>query len=146
MKEFKEKALAAAERYLEHRGYALIESLPELPGGGFTDIVANDGNAIVFIEVIAKDGTDTGFPEELDSEHVREAKEMAAIRWLERQGGRYGDMIVRFDVVSMLVLSPDRALIRHHINAMTEFALVPDLPFEAARSRDGEPMLAGATA
>lgn len=146
MEEFKTKALTAAERYLEHRGYALIESAPTLQIGSLTDIVANDGNAIVFIEVIAKDNAETGFPEELDSERIREAKEMAAIRWLERQGGKYCDMAVRFDVVSMLVLSPDRALIRHHINAMTESALVPDLSFEPARSHDEEPLLAGAAA
>lgn len=146
MAEFKKKALAAAERYLEHRGYALIESSPTLKDGGYTDIVANDGNSIVFVEVIAKDGADTGFPEEIDSERIREAKEMAAIRWLERQDGRYCDMAVRFDVVSMLVLSPDRALIRHHINAMTESALVPHLSFEPERSHDEEPLLAGAAA
>lgn len=146
MKEFKTKALTAAERYLEHRGYALIESAPELQVGSLTDIVANDGNAIVFVEVIAKDSAETGFPEELDSERIREAKEMAAIRWLERQGGKYCDMTVRFDVVSMVIISPDRALIRHHINAMTESALVPDLSFEPERSHDEEPLLAGAAA
>lgn len=146
MKELKTRALAAAERYLEHRGYALIESSPTLPVDNLTDIVANDGNAIVFIEVLAKDNADTGFPEELDSERIREAKEMAAIRWLERQGGRYCDMAIRFDVVSLVVLAPDRALIRHHINAMTESALVPDLPFEPARPTKEVPRLACATA
>ncbi len=55
-------------------------------------------------------------------------------------------MTVRFDVVSMLVISPDRALIRHHINAMTESVLAPDRSFEPARSHDEEPMLAGAAA
>ncbi len=146
MKEFKTRALAAAERYLEHRGYALIESSPTLPVDNLTDIVANDGNAIVFIEVLAKDNADTGFPEELDSERIREVKEMAAIRWLERQGGRYCDMAIRFDVVSLVVLAPDRALIRHHINAMTESVLVPDLPFEPARPTKEVPQLACATA
>lgn len=146
MKEFKTKALTAAERFLEHRGYALIESAPALQGGNLTDIVANDGNALVFVEVLAKDNADTGFPEELDSERIREAKEMEAIRWLERQDGRYCDMEIRFDVVSLAILSPDRALIRHHINAMTESALAPDLTFEPVRSCDKEPMLTGATA
>lgn len=146
MKELKTKALAAAERYLEHRGYALIESSPTLQVGSLTDIVANDGNAIVFVEVIAEDSTDTGFPEELHSARIREAKEMAAIRWLERQGGRYCDMEIRFDVISILVLSPDRALIKHHINAMTESALVPDLTFEPARHTKEVPQLACATA
>lgn len=146
MKEFKTKALTAAERYLEHRGYAFIESSPELQVGSLTDIVANDGNAIVFVEVIAKDNADTGFPKELDSERIREAKEMAAIRWLERQGGRCCDMAIRFDVVSMLVLSPDRALIKHHINAMTESALVPNLTFEPARPVKEVSQLACATA
>lgn len=146
MTELKKKAIAATERYLEHRGYALIESSPELQGASLTDIVANDGNALVFIEVLAKSDTDTGFPEEFDSERIREAKEMEAIRWLERQGGRYCDMTIRFDVVSILVLSTDRALIRHHINAMTESALVPELPIEPAQSLDEEPQLACATA
>lgn len=60
--EFKKKALTAVERCLEHRGYALIKSSPTLKDGGYTDIVANDGNSIVFVEVIAKDGAARAFP------------------------------------------------------------------------------------
>ena len=33
------------------------------------------------------------------------------------QDHEYVDMAVRFDVVGLLVIKPDRALLRHHINA-----------------------------
>ena len=146
MEDFKTKALAAAERYLEHRGYALIESSPALQDASLTDIVANDGNALVFIEVLAKDNAATGFPEEADSKRIQKTKEMEAIRWLERQEGRYCDMEIRFDVVSLVVLAPERALIQHHVNVMIESALAPNLPFEPACPIGEEPMLACATA
>ena len=42
---------------------------------------------------------------------------MAAAYLAERPGIPEG--AVRFDVVSMLVLSEDRALIRHHVNAIS---------------------------
>lgn len=146
MKELKTKAMVAVERFLEHRGYSVIESCPELQDGRLTDIVANDGNALVFIEVLAKSDPSTGFPEELNTEHVREAKEMEAIRWLQQQGSRYFDMAIRFDVISILISDPDRALIRHHINAMTESALLPEFPCESMNPFVEEPQLACATA
>ena len=62
MTEFKKKALTAVERCIDNRGYALFKSSPNLKDGGYTDIVANDGNSIVFVEVIAKDGAARAFP------------------------------------------------------------------------------------
>ncbi|WP_165046323.1 YraN family protein [Adlercreutzia sp. ZJ138] len=146
MKELKAKALKAAERFIEHRGYTLIESTDTLPVNSLTDIIANSGNALVFIEVLAKDDADSGFPKERYDEHIREAKEMDAIRWLQRQDGRYCDMQIRFDVISVLVIAPNRAFIRHHVNVMGESELAPDVPIEPTHPHNKEPMPAHATA
>ena len=146
MTEFRTKALTAVERYLEHNGYAIIDSSPTLLSGGVTDIVANDGNALVFVEVLAKDRADEGFPEEFDNERTRKAKEMDAIRWLGRQDGRYCVMRIRFDVVSIVVLASDRALIKHRLSTMDGSTLGSGASIEPPCAFDDEQLLACATA
>lgn len=44
--------------------------------------------------------------------------EIAAASWLAVNSPD-GEMLVRFDVIDMLVVSADRALLRHHINAFS---------------------------
>lgn len=62
MKNLQEKAIAASEKFLERRGYEIINTNWEAPDGfGSIDIVAEDEDAIVFVDVKAARGTD-GFP------------------------------------------------------------------------------------
>lgn len=44
--------------------------------------------------------------------------EIAAASWLAVNSPD-GEMLVRFDIIDMLVVSADRALLRHHINAFS---------------------------
>lgn len=44
--------------------------------------------------------------------------EIAAASWLAGNSPD-GEMLVRFDIIDMLVVSADRALLRHHINAFS---------------------------
>ena len=44
--------------------------------------------------------------------------EIAAASWFAVNSPD-GEMLVRFDIIDMLVVSADRALLRHHINAFS---------------------------
>ena len=81
-------------------------------GVGSIDLVAKDGDELVFVDVVAHRSTD-GFPEA----HIgRELREILAAKWLGEHVEEYDNVSVRFDDVAMMVVSESRALLRHHIN------------------------------
>lgn len=106
------KATEATIRLLERKGYEILDRDPE----GF-GAVARDGGAIVFVEVRVSNGAQRGFD---DAVLDRRAFELAAAAWLAGQGELEADAPVRLDIVSLLILGSDRALLRHHINAASE--------------------------
>ncbi len=118
MSNLKDKALQAAKRYVRHLGYDVVGMAYKLHDGEQIDIVAEDGDALVFIDVKARRDTDKGFPSENMTKRTRERREKAAIQWLKSEGVGYRNRPIRFDNISLLVLATDRALIRHTINAM----------------------------
>ena len=61
------------------------------------------------------------FPESVMARRIsvkRGDLEIAAASWLAGNSPD-GEMLVRFDIIDMLVVSADRALLRHHINAFS---------------------------
>lgn len=104
----------AAERYLRLRGYRILERGWKCPAGE-ADIIAKDGECLVFVSV--KTGADVtrGFPEHHVTEETRKRSEKVAAHYLS--GCRDFDYPVRFDLVSLLVTADDRAFMRHHENA-----------------------------
>ncbi len=122
------KAREAAGHYLNRRGYTVLKTGWACPAGD-ADIVAKDGDALVFVDVSVRDGAKRGFPSEPCGAEVRACREMVALEYLaEHDEGL--DCPVRFDNIAMAVLDPGRAMIRHHINALGEFVAQPQ--FEAA--------------
>lgn len=107
------KATEATVRFLERKGYEVIDRKWEDPEGvGSIDLVAKDGDELVFVDVVAHRSTD-GFPEA----HIgRELREILAAKWLGEHVEEYDNVSVRFDDVAMMVVSESRALLRHHIN------------------------------
>lgn len=90
--ELQEKAVKAATRFIERKGFELLETgwtSPEYGEGGF------EGGKV-----------------------KRSDLEIAAASWLAGNCPD-GDIQVRFDIIDMLVVSTDRALLRHHINAFS---------------------------
>lgn len=71
-------------------------------------------DALVFVSVAARKNSDSLPPERLN----RGRLEGFAINWLRDNDG-HADCAVRFDRISLLLLGPDRALIRHHIDAIS---------------------------
>lgn len=107
----------AAARYLDSRGYEILERNWSCYAGE-ADIIAKDGNCIAFVEVKTRHNCNKGFPSESVGKEKRERYEKIALAYLENIS--QADMHVRFDVISIVVLSQDKAMIRHHINAFSE--------------------------
>lgn len=104
----------AAVRFLDRRGYDILERNWTCIAGE-ADIIARDGETLVFIEVKTRSSTEKGLPCEAVDEAKRHRYERIAALFL--QNYEVTDVIVRFDVISLVTVSPDRALVRHHINA-----------------------------
>ena len=101
----------AAAAYLERIGMSVIDRNWR-DGRGELDIVALEGASLVICEVKTRRGTAHGTPEEAVSvakqrRLTRLAKSYVAANGLDPCG-------VRFDVISIVVIAPDRALLRHH--------------------------------
>ena len=106
----------AAARYLEQRGYDIVARNWKCVAGE-ADIVARDEDWLVFIEVKTRRNTDKGFPSEAVDERKRSCYERIALAWAASHSDT--DVPVRFDVVSIVVVGKDKAVIRHHMNAFT---------------------------
>lgn len=109
--ELQEKAVKAAARFIERKGYELLETGWTSPEGTQIDLVADD-DALVFIDVTATEYGEGGFE---GGKVKRSDLEIAAASWLAANSPD-GEIQVRFDIIDMLVVSADRALLRHHIS------------------------------
>lgn len=116
MKNLMERAFQAASRYLTLKGYEMLDDSWEDPvTGDQVGVVADDDGDIVFATVSARTGVD-GFGKEAKD---RGRLESLAAKWLaSHQEDDLVDRRVRFDDISMLVVSENRALLRHHVNTL----------------------------
>ena len=69
----------------------------------------------MFVEVKTRTSVEKGMPSDAVDKRKREKYEKIAALFLRDYDAV--DVPVRFDVVSLLVVDDDRALVRHHINA-----------------------------
>jgi len=101
----------AAAAYLERIGFTIVERNWRSKSGEI-DIVALDGESLVLCEVKTRRTIAKGSPEEA----VTPAKQKRIVRLAKQYVQHAGiePVAVRFDVVSILVLAEDRALLRHH--------------------------------
>jgi len=104
----------AAAAYLERVGMQIVDRNWR-SGRGELDIVALDGDTLVLCEVKTRTTSTQGTPEEA----VSPAKQKRLIRLARAYLAAAGlePVAVRFDVISIRVLGPDRALLRHHRDA-----------------------------
>lgn len=113
-REVNERAKKAAVNFLHRRGFEILER-DWLCHNGTMDIICRDEDALVFVDVKARADAAKGFPSDKVDQKKRERFEKIAMSYL--QGHVEDDMRVRFDVISIVVLSRDRAFLRHHVNA-----------------------------
>lgn len=104
----------AAARFLDRRGYEIVERNWTCAAGE-ADIIARDGDSVVFVEVKTRSSCDYGMPAEAVDEAKRDRYERIAALFL--QGFHVVDVPVRFDIIGIVAVAEDRAMIRHHINA-----------------------------
>ena len=116
-KEIGNRGEAAAARYLERLGFEILDRNWSCPAGE-ADIVAEYEGGLVFCEVKTRTSIEKGFPEEaVDAEKRARYEKIAA--WYLKQH-EYYDMPVRFDVIALLVVADDRALVKHYANAFAK--------------------------
>ncbi len=104
----------AAAHFLECRGYDIVARNWTCYAGE-ADIIARDDDAVVFVEVKTRRNCDKGMPSEAVTPEKRERYERIALEYLANCG--IVDVPIRFDIVSIVIIAPDRAVVRHHINA-----------------------------
>ena len=112
--ELGKKGENAAVKFLERRGYTIVDRNWRCPAGE-ADIIAFDGDTLVFVEVKTRSDIDKGFPEEAITKTKREKYEKISAYYL--RDSNYDELIFRFDVIGILVLGTNKATLRHHINA-----------------------------
>lgn len=107
----------AATRFLRRRGYEIVERNWACFAGE-ADIVAIDGEVLVFAEVKTRRGIERGFPSEAVDRAKQERYERIALAYLRDHCT--DEVVVRFDVIAIVAVSDDRALVRHHVGAFSQ--------------------------
>ena len=105
----------AAARFLRRRGYRILErSSRSRPGE--LDLVALDGQTIVFVEVKTRRQSEAGHPAEAVTPDKQRRLTRLAVTWLKRH--RLLEQPARFDVVAVTWPDDDRRpTIEHFPNA-----------------------------
>ena len=104
-----------AAKYLRRKGYKII-ARDERSGLGELDLVALDGQTVVFIEVKTRRSSDFGHPAEAVTHDKQRRMTRLAVTWLKRH--RLLESSARFDVVAITWPDGSRTpTIEHYPNA-----------------------------
>lgn len=109
-KSLAEKGLHAAQKFLENRGHTILDINWKSKAGSI-DLVSREENTLCFSIVQIRQNI-KGFPKNTAR---REKLEEIAQDYLTHHCD-IGECRVRFDCISILVLSDSRALVRYHTN------------------------------
>lgn len=104
----------AAAAYLERSGMTVVERNWRC-NDGEVDIIALDGETLVFCEVKTRRTPAKGTPDEAVTPAKQRKYGRLASAYVQQNS--LGSISVRFDVISLLVIAEDRALLRHHRSA-----------------------------
>ena len=110
----------AAVAYLERNGFTIVER-NWTSKNGEADIIALDDETLVLCEVKTRRSTAKGTPDAAVTPAKQRKYARLAAEYLQAAG--LNDVHVRFDVISILVIAQDRALLRHH-----RAAFIPEGP------------------
>ena len=102
-----------AAAHLAAAGLVVVERNWRCPDGEI-DVVARDGDVLVFCEVKTRRGVGFGLPAEAVTPAKVRRLRLLARRWMEQRRPPYGD--VRFDVISVLV-RPGGGVVVDHLPA-----------------------------
>jgi len=106
-----ERGEDAAVAYLKRTGFTIVERNWRCPNGEI-DIIALDGDTLVLCEVKTRKGVAKGTPEDAVTPAKQKRYKRLAAAYVQFAG--LDEVQIRFDVITLLVLAEDRALLRHH--------------------------------
>ncbi|OGW39904.1 MAG: YraN family protein [Nitrospirae bacterium RBG_13_39_12] len=109
MKALGNKGEDLAVKFLKQKGYVIIMRNYKTHVGEI-DIIAKDGNTIVFVEVKTRTDATFGYPFESVTKRKREKLKKLALLYLKRQGKEFP---VRFDVLSIFYMDSGKKEIEH---------------------------------
>lgn len=101
----------AAAAYLERSGLTIVERNWRCQSGEI-DIVALDGDTLVLVEVKTRKSAAKGSPEDAITPAKQRRYARLAAAYIQHAG--LEGTAARFDVIALLVIAEDRALLRHH--------------------------------
>jgi putative endonuclease len=105
-----------AELFLRKKGYRLLGSRVRLDARDEIDIVARDGDSLVFVEVKTRASEAYGRPADAVNREKRRVLSRAAVRYLKKK--KFPDVCFRFDVVEVVgSRHSGEVIIRHIENA-----------------------------
>jgi putative endonuclease len=102
-----------AVKYLQKKGYNIIARNYKTPIGEI-DIVAKDGDTLVFVEVKTRANNAFGYPFEAVHRTKRRKMKNLALLYLKKQRK---ELPARFDVVSISCSNNDKRSIEHIVDA-----------------------------
>ena len=103
-----------AKLYLENKGYAIIVQNFRCPAGEI-DIIAKDGEWIVFVEVKTRRSKNYGYPAEAVNSRKQIKYIQTALYYLKKN--QLLDKAYRFDIVEVQLGKQENHVINHIINA-----------------------------
>lgn len=103
-----------ATDFLKQKGYRILERNVRI-GRGEIDLIALDGETLVFVEVKTRKGFGFGHPSESVTYRKRRQLSKLALLYLQRRG--ISDVSCRFDIISVLLTSQGEAKVEHIENA-----------------------------
>ena len=98
-----------AVRFLQKKGYRIVARNYKTPVGEI-DIIARDGDTIVFIEVKTRTDISFGYPFEAVNKRKRQKLKNLALLYLKR---KRKESPVRFDVLSIFCMDNGKKDIEH---------------------------------
>ena len=104
--------------YLEQNVFKLLERNWRCSSGE-ADIIARDEDTLVFIEVKTRSQPGCGLPEDAITARKRARYEDIAINYLMQH--QFPSSKVRFDVISIILFSEQKAFLRHHRDAFSSY-------------------------
>lgn len=116
------KGMKAAKAYLENKGYEIVDVDYKCPYGQI-DVVSKFEDVLAFTSVSVYRNDQNKLPKERFSDDDRQRMEQVMAHYLANHD--YVDMSVRWDNMSILVITDDRALLRYHVNALGGEANLP---------------------
>jgi putative endonuclease len=103
-----------AADFLRRKGYRILERNVRV-GRGEIDLIALDGETLVFVEVKTRKGLGFGHPSEAITHRKRRQLSKLALLYMQRRG--MVDLNGRFDVISVLIPPKGKPTVEHIENA-----------------------------